>query len=720
MSRGEFRASVSDARPASAWVLVAVASAMLWITEQIAIPVVAVQVLGIVFSLLRRQNPHRLQYSPIALNAGMFAIVATTIAIAFSGQPSTVALAHFVAPTQALQLLDARPRKSEFLLVTLALFQVILASTLTDSLLFPPLLALFVVATVWTLMVHTLRTEAVEAGNHNAISSALTPGLKHMTAAAAGCSILLALVIFTLLPRMRTSMLRAGLPGAQTLAGFSDRVELGTLGRIRSDHTVMLRVETLEGEPPAPPRAYWRALSFDSFDGREWSITPPHRVPRPGSTKFGIELAYGEAEPDLVQRIVREPVEAGVLFSPGLARRISGSLQRVYTDVNGGMYAPDRVDERVRYTIAAVTTPPDPELLGRDRARPPPDRGQRYLALPEFDDDVRVLARSIVQAEASDAGRARAIERYLRQNGEYTDTPPSMANREGHSPVEEFILGDLAGHCEYFASAMVVLARSVDLPSRLVNGFAGGRKNPMGDFVELVGSDAHAWVEIHYEEAGWVRYDPTPPELRLRTAGALSLRERLAALGSAVELWWFQRVVDFDSSDQIAALRATFDAWHSLRTSRRETNPGQGSRSGLASWRPGRISPLHLLLLASLGGLGFELVSRYRSRRGGPALPAIYAQSLRLLARRGLTRGVATTARDFAREVGHALPSEADRAFASITEAYLCQRFGGASGGSDTSDFEKLRSCLRRTAISSQRSAVSQRCKVTAACRSES
>jgi len=62
--------------------------------------------------------------------------------------------------------------------------------------------------------------------------------------------------------------------------------------------------------------------------------------------------------------------------------------------------------------------------------------------------------------------------------------------------------------------------------------------------------------------------------------------------------------------------------------------------------------------------------------------------------------------------VGHALPSEADRAFASITEAYLCQRFGGASGGSDTSDFEKLRSCLRRTAISSQRTAISGQSEV--------
>jgi transglutaminase-like putative cysteine protease len=710
MSRREFRASVSDARPASAWLLVSVASAMLWITEQLAAPVVVLQALGIVFSLLRRRNPQPWQNSPIALNAGMFAIVAITIAMALRGHPSTVVLAHFAAPAQALQLLDTRPRKSEFLLVTLALFQVILASTLTDSLLFPPLLAVFVVATVWTLMVHTLRTEAIESGDGTAISGALTPGLKRMTAVAAACSILLALGIFLLLPRMRTSMLRAGLGAAQAVSGFSDRVALGALGRIRMDRSVILRIETLEGEPPAPSQAYWRGLSFDAFDGREWSITPADRTPRPGSTKFGIELAYGEAPPDLVQRIVREPVEAGVLFSPGLARRISGSLQRVYSDVNGGLYAPGRVDRRVRYTISAATALPDPKLLRRDRARPPAARGQRYLGLPEFDHQVRNLAQNIVRGASTDSDRARAIEGYLRRNGQYTDTPPSMDNQEDRSPVEQFILGDLAGHCEYFASAMVVLARSLGLPSRLVNGFAGGRENPLGGFVEVAGSDAHAWVEIHYEQAGWVRYDPTPPDLRLRTVGALSFRERLAALGSTIELWWFQRVVDFDSSDQVAALRAAFGAWRWLRAPDRHTEPGRGSGSGLSSWHPDHVSPWDALLLAILIALAAELVRRHRRREHALALPATYAQSLRLLARRRLTRGAMTTARDFARQVGEALPPEAGRAFGNLTEAYLCERFGVAPPASGSADLETLRSYLgrRRSWESARRSAHSR------------
>jgi len=702
MSRRDFRASVPDSRPASAWLLVTVASAMLWITGQLSPWIIGLQVLGVGFSLLRRSHPHPWQKSPLPLNLGMFGITATTIAVALQGHPSTVALAHFAALTQALQLLDARPRKSEFLLVTLALFQVILASTLTDSLLFPPLLALFVVATVWTLLVHTLRTESIEAGDPRAVSGALTPELKRMTALASVLSILLALVIFTLLPRMRTSMIRAGMGTNQAVAGFSDRVELGTLGRIRMSHKVILRVETLEGQPPDPAEAYWRGLAFDSFDGREWSITPPLHKPRPGSTQFGIEFAYDRPEPDLVQRIVREPVQTGVLFSPGLTRRISGALRRIHTDVNGGLYAPARPDERVRYTIAAITAIPDLEVLRRDRAASPPKRPEHYLALPEFDNSVRALAESIVRGHHTDADRARAIEIYLRHSGEYTDTPPSMANQDGRSPIEEFILSGLAGHCEYFASAMVVLARSIDLPSRLVNGFAGGRENPLGGFVELVGSDAHAWVEIHYQQAGWVRYDPTPPDRRLRANGALSLGERLAALASTVELWWFQRIVDFDSSDQIAALRAAFGAWNSMRGSHRGTDSDPDRGPGLAAWH---LDDLHLpdaLLLTALVALAAELVRRRRGSGRGSALPATYAQTLRLLARRGLARGVTTTARDFVREARGALPPPASRALANITEAYLCQRFGTSTPPDTTGDLEMLRSQLPRRRITAR------------------
>ena len=95
------------------------------------------------------------------------------------------------------------------------------------------------------------------------------------------------------------------------------------------------------------------------------------------------------------------------------------------------------------------------------------------------------LAELITEGAPTDADRAEAIERYLRAEGDYTDAPEDMTADGARSPIEGFLLGELAGHCEYFASGMVVLARASGLPARLVNGFAGGRPNEVGGFTEV-------------------------------------------------------------------------------------------------------------------------------------------------------------------------------------------------------------------------------------------
>lgn len=693
MSRGQFRATVEE-RPASAWVLVTVASAMLWITEQLQIWVIVVQVASILLSLSRRTKPFPWQASPITLNVGMFGIAGTTIMLALDGNPAPVSLAHFASLSQGLQLLDSRPRKSEFLLVTLSLFQVILASNLTDSLLFPPLLIVFVFSAVWTLLVHTLRSEAIEAGDPGAASQAITPGLRRVTIFASAASIVLALVFFVFLPRMRTSMLQTGFGRGSAVAGFSDQVELGEIGRIRSDRTVVLRVETLEGEPPEVQDAYWRGLAFDSFDGRRWAITPSERRPQPGSVKFGIPIGRGPDAADLVQRIVREPVTGGVLFGAGLPRHVSGALVRLESDVNGGLYDPLQNDQRIRYTVDTESNPREEKSLARDRAASPVEGRGRYLTLPELSPGVRQLADFITEGETSDAGRARAIEAHLRSHGRYTDTPPPMGSETGASPIEDFLLRELAGHCEYFASGMAVLARQSGLPTRLVNGFAGGRVNPLGGFVELTRSDAHAWVEIHYEDAGWVRYDPTPPDLRLEGMVSLSLMEHVAAIGSTLELWWFQRIVDFDSSDQVSALRSTFAAWRKFRHPAEATD--RDRQDLLADFRIEDAALSKAIAGGALAlALGGVLVVRSRRRRGLRTLPEMYGRALALLAREGVVRAKSETARGFAVEVATATSPDAADAFSVITEAYLAERFGSANRTDTSPQLATLQIALR-------------------------
>ncbi len=495
------------------------------------------------------------------------------------------------------------------------------------------------------------------------------------------------------------------------VSGFSDRIRLGDVGRIRKDHSIVLRVESLEGELHEPADAYWRGLAFDQFDGRNWSISRPQRGPlrRPvnGIGRFGITLRPDSAGPRIAQRILREPVEAGVIFASGGIVKIGGPFQHLERDPNGGLYLPEQTDHRVRYSVWSQSSERDATTLRQDHARPPlepapggPRPAERYRSLPELDPRIEAHAAQIVAGASSDFDRALRLQQNLRKHGRYSDTPPPLGD-EDHSPIEAFLLGDLEGHCEYFASAMVVLARSQGLPARLVNGFAGGVRNSVGGFIEVTRADAHAWVEIHFEQAGWVRFDPTPPALRLRTEAGLSLWGRLAQLGSALELWWFQSVVDFDSADQIGALRGLWQAWKgSSDTSDRGSTGERKAPWDTPFW--GTAFPDRALaLLVFLTAAGFV----YRRRRLGPSaamLPLAYQRALRLLAKRGWRRDATTSARDFAMHLAQPLSREAAGAFERITENYLAERFGKLQSPDLNAELAVLEHAVERMGLRNQ------------------
>jgi len=675
MSRREFRVSLDAPRPAAALVMGTAATATLAVTGQVAPVALGAALLCLAVAAIWRERPLGFQRSAWILNAALGAIVALSVALWVHGALALVALAHFALLTQALQLLDARPRKSEFLLVALALFQVVLAANLTDSMLFPPLLVVFAVTAVWTLMVHTIRAEAIEAGEPASAGRVLTRQLFGMTCVASLATIVIAVAIFPLIPRVRSgAFLSSGIGGGAGLSGFSDRVSLGELGRIRLDPSMALRVQTLEGEAPATEDAYWRGLAFDHFDGQGWSVTPDAHEFVLGTSELGVAVGSHPRGERLTQRIVREPVASGVLFSAGKSLRLRGAVGRVERDVNGGLYAFPTATERVSYVVTTAVDEHDDDALRTDRSEPPHDRGERYLQLPALAPEIGELAGEIVAGLPNDAERVRALERYLRRTGRYTDDPPAHGS-DGRSPIESFLLARSEGHCEYFASAMVVLARSLGIPARLVNGFAGGEPNSILGFTELRQSSAHTWVEVHYDRAGWVRYDPTPPDLRLAGASALSASDRLAALQSALEFWWFRNVIDFDRGRQAAALRGLWQSWHAWRTSQKNAGGSHDERP-----RDGAPS-LSLPPFALLGGaLALAALLAYAARRRHrqhEAVPVYYTQALRLLARRGARREPGDTARAFAARSAAALGPEPALAFAQLTELYLTERFGG-------------------------------------------
>ena len=671
--------------------MVGIASATLAITGQLQPLALALMGVALAWTLWRGGRPARWQRNPWLLNGLLAASVATAALLYGFGTALIVTLAHFAVLAQGLQLLDARPRRSEFLLVALAIFQVTLAANLTDSALFPPLLIAFTVAAVWTLVVHTLRAEALEAGEPQAARQALSRGLERTTLFASLCSVLLSMALFPLLPRVRSgAVFDQGFGTAAAISGFSERVELGDIGRIRLDPTRVMRIATLEGALAAPDERYWRGLAFDHFDGRRWSVTPSLRAPVHGDPEIGVDLGGPRRRGRrAVQQIAREALDSGVLFTAGLPAVFRGAVGRLERDANRALHAPATRGKRVLYHVVSELDEPPDRALAPDRAVPPKG-DDRLLQLPPLDPRIAALAREIVAGQPSDAARVRAIETWLRTRGRYTDSPPAFAGER--SPLEGFLLERAEGHCEYFASAMVVLLRSAGLPARIVNGFAGGHVNSVGGFLEIAQSDAHTWVEVFYERAGFVRYDPTPADLRLAGAEALRGTAGFGELASALELWWFRNVVDFDRGHQARAMRSAWLAWQRWRG--KEAPERNAEDDAWSVVLP--TAPLWGLAAVFLFGGAAAADLRRRRRRRRTRLPRDYQRALRLLARRGHVRGEAETARGFAHALAGRVPAEGAFAFRVLTEAYLHERFGGTAAPPLRRELVRLRDSLRR------------------------
>ncbi|MCL1800362.1 MAG: transglutaminase-like domain-containing protein [Promicromonosporaceae bacterium] len=136
---------------------------------------------------------------------------------------------------------------------------------------------------------------------------------------------------------------------------------------------------------------------------------------------------------------------------------------------------------------------------------------EEHIQIPSDGDLFREIAEGIpgVATAVDKLAIAQAIQRYLRNTEIFTyaiDPPRAVTG----NLVLDF-LEQRTGFCQHFASAMVMLARSMDIPARFAMGFLGGTR--MGDEFMVTGRDAHAWAELYFPGTGWVRFEPTPASI---------------------------------------------------------------------------------------------------------------------------------------------------------------------------------------------------------------
>ena len=273
-----------------------------------------------------------------------------------------------------------------------------------------------------------------------------------------------------------------------------------------------------------------------------------------------------------------EPLGTNVFFLAEQPRSLKGNFQRVSTDAGEAVYNLDTDHPINRYDAESELVTPDADDL-RLAANTVPSNMSSYLSLPALDIRIPKLAEDITASAPDNYDKAVALERYLRSRFGYTLELPRSVPRD---PLANFLFERKRGHCEYFASAMTVMLRTLRIPARLVTGFRTGEFNDLTGQYLVRASNAHAWVEAYFPGYGWVSFDPTP-------AGSLSTRtgwSRLLLYVDAAASFWREWVVNYDSAHQRSLGQ---DAAHSTRRFHRRHAPlVRAQLSGAAETSPAR------------------------------------------------------------------------------------------------------------------------------------
>lgn len=623
------------------------------------------------------------------------------------GSPLGLAL-EFTAFLQISRLFNRRGAKEHQQAGAIALLHLIAATVLSTEIAYAFVFAGFLIVAPWILTLGHLRAE-IEASHPAAskdpealarvLASKQLIGARYLgaTAALAVPLFLMTGLVFVLFPRVGLGFLAFDRTAGQTVSGFGANVELGDFGAIRTDPTVVLRVNPpdLPARPPPRRSLRMRGTSFDRYDGRRWTRTPDmsQGVGRIGDL-YGIPARIPDRMRDDAWGVVLDPLDEPVVFLPpdtvglSVSPRVVGGLNvgRDLTIAPGVDIRYDGDGLGLRYT--AYTAPP--------QSTPPeefsPEMARRYLQLPSGHEEVGALALEWTRGAQSDRERVSMILSRLRDSGAFTYSleMPEVGERV---PLDVFLFEARRGHCEYFSTAMAVMLRSQGIPTRNVTGFLGGRWNTYGGYYALSQAEAHSWVEARVG-GRWVTVDPTPAARSEIVAEASWLafgRELL----DAARVRWFQDVVGYD-------LRSQVHLFANLRRSMGGARPSsdtQASGDGQSTRWP--LALIIAVLLALMAFLALRLLRRRRAARALVDDPdarravELLGQLERALEKRGWARPPHRTPREHAEELA-ARELGAATLVSEVVGRYVATRYGGAALGEE--EFERMSAAIRDAA----------------------
>ena len=583
---------------------------------------------------------------PIAFVRGMIAASVTAgVVLSYSTITGLDGGTALLALMSALKLLETRSARDHTVLIFIGWFLCLASFLYAQDI----ATAAWVLPTVW-LLAAALLVVSRRGEDGPVLRPFRTTGAMFLKAAP------VALVLFVFFPRIAGSFW--GAPSTErALSGLTEEMSPGDISELTLSDVVAFRVR-FSGNPPPPSQRYWRGLVLSEFDGYTWYRGGAQAIRRPAVDLDGAPVDY---------TVTLEPTGQRMLFALDMVQEPTSGFAAQSWDFS--LRTRNPVNAVVRYDARSYTRYRAGEYLWaelRDLSlQLPPDRNPRTVE----------LARSMRAAAGSDAAYVDDVLDIFRQEEfYYTLAPPGLAR----DSVDDFLFNTRQGFCGHYASAFTMMMRAAGIPARVVGGYQGGDWNPVGGYMIVRQSHAHAWSEVWLAGAGWRRVDPTgavSPERIERGIEATFADSDLLPGGLTRDspLLWQAHMLWDNLNEQWNDVIVQFD-----RTAQDKLLLGLGFNE--SDWRA-FATVLGIGLAAAAGLLGLWLAFEFRPRRTDPAA-ATYRRFLGRLARGGIERAVGEAPRDFARRVRRLRPDLGTPALA-ITETYLRLRYGPAPADAD-------------------------------------
>jgi protein-glutamine gamma-glutamyltransferase len=606
------------------------------------------------------------------------------------------ATVHLVLFVLVLRLFSARRDRDHYFIAVIAFLMVLAASVLTADTTFLLAFTLFMLMAVVVVILMEMRRTANDSAERITPASDLQCArgmgwsLTGLAPVFVGLICLLGAAIFFLLPRSSAGYWNAYSMNSEIATGFSDRVQLGRIGEIQQSSSVVMHIQ-IDGDPHGLFDLKWRGVTLNLFDGRSWSNPhEQHVIVRSQEGPFALSSPAEDVEAResrvIRYRVLMEPVASSVFFLAPRPLSLDGNYRFVTVDGGGAVFDPDLEHPIGSYQATSNIAQPSASELRTAPSEYPPAVLLSYLQLPHLDPRIARLAEQVTVLQVNDYDKAAAIERYLRTNFRYTLQLPPVSQRD---PLSSFLFTRKQGHCEYFASAMAVMLRTLHIPSRVVNGFRTGEFNDLTSQYVIRASNAHSWVEVYFPGYGWIDFDPTP-SVAAPSRGGWS---RAMLYFDAMASFWREWVINYDiahqrtlsrqatqSSVQWARRTQDWARWEyasaldSIRRTQRVLSDAP------AEWSIAGFIAAMLLILAANAGRLWRFLSRrqvaaHPEKAPRTAATIWYERIIHLLEKRGVRKLPVQTPEEF---VG-TIPQENLRgSVAQFTEHYKRARFGGS------------------------------------------